>query len=171
MVSEDPIYERLNNVSSIRGFVTASVAIFDELVDQLINRVFRKNDFVVKSVVESLFETSGPLASLSIRLKVLLGLGVLSQEAFEDITAFMQLKDKLNEDTQEYYFSDELIVAFTHKLRLFKDKAMLPQHEPVEAPDSLVGQMKIQRREKLVRSCLILTVMEIYQQLQVESPL
>lgn len=171
MVSEDPIYERLNDVSSIRGFVTASVAIFDELVDQLINRVFRKNDFAVKSVIDSLFETSGPLAALSIRLKVLLGLGVLSQEAFEDISSFMQLKDKLNEDSREYHFSDELIVEFTHKLKLFKDKAMLPRHETMEATDSLVGQMKIRRREKLVRSCLILTVTEIYQQLQVESPL
>ncbi len=48
---------------------------------------------------------------------------------------------------------------------------MSPPNETIEAPDSLVGQMKVRRREKLVQSCLILTVTEIYQQLQVESPL
>ena len=79
MLSEDPIYEKLNEATSIRGFITASVAIFDDAVEKLINRVFRKTDFVVKSVIDSLFETSGPLSELPIRLKVLLGLGVINQ--------------------------------------------------------------------------------------------
>ncbi|EJS89160.1 mannitol repressor protein, partial [Pasteurella multocida subsp. multocida str. Anand1_cattle] len=65
MQSVDPIYEKLNEATSIRGFITASVAIFDEAVDQLINRVFRKTDFAVKSVVDSLLSNSGPLCDLS----------------------------------------------------------------------------------------------------------
>lgn len=95
MLSEDPIYEKLNDAETIRGFITASVAIFDDAVDQLINRVFRKTDFVVKSVIDSLFETSGPLSDLAIRLKVLLGLGVVNHEVFEDINAFIKIKEIL----------------------------------------------------------------------------
>lgn len=171
VVSEDPIYEKLNDAVSIRGFVTATVALFDDAVDLLINKIFRKNDFAVKSVVESLFETSGPLAALSIRLKVLLGLGVISNEVFEDITAFLQLKEQLNNDVDEHHFADELILSFAHELQLFRDKDLLPKEEIIIDLSTLVGKMKQQRKENLVRSCLILTVTEICRQLSVESPL
>ncbi|WP_439294582.1 MltR family transcriptional regulator [Lonepinella sp. BR2882] len=171
MLSEDPIYEKLNDASSIRGFITATVAIFDQAVDQLINRVFRKNDFVVNSVIESLFETSGPLFDLAIRLKVLLGLGVINHDIFEDISAFIEMKEKLNNDEKEYEFVDEIIVHFTQSLNLLEDKSLLDFPPIKEEADSLVFQMKRLRQEKLLRSCLTLTIANIYQQLQVESPL
>ena len=171
MISDDLIYEKLNDAVSIRGFVTATVSLFDDEVDRLINKVFRKNDFAVQSVVESLFETSGPLAALSIRLKVLLGLGVISNEVFEDVTAFLELKEQLNNDVDEHHFADELILSFTRELQLFKDKALLPKDEAIFDLSTLVGKMKQQRKENLVRSCLILTVTEICRQLAIESPL
>ncbi|MCK3657882.1 mannitol repressor protein [Pasteurellaceae bacterium Pebbles2] len=171
MLSEDPIYEKLNEATTIRGFITATVAIFDEAVDQLINRVFRKTDFVVKSVVESLFETSGPLCDLNIRLKVLLGLGVLKHEVYEDICAFLTMKEKLNNDEKEYDFIDEIVLNFARSLHLLQDKKLLNFPENHDDPNSLVFQMKHLRQEKLLRSCLSLTITDIYRQLQVESPL
>lgn len=174
MLSEDPIYEKLNDAETIRGFITASVAIFDDAVDQLINRVFRKTDFVVKSVIDSLFETSGPLSDLAIRLKVLLGLGVVNHEVFEDINAFIKIKEILNNDEKEYSFSDLIVLDFIRALKLLKDKSLLrldSNEEEHADKDSLLYQVKALRREKLIRSCLSLTVTAIYQQLQVESPL
>ncbi|MGQ0286416.1 MltR family transcriptional regulator [Pasteurellaceae bacterium 22721_9_1] len=171
MLSDDPIYEKLNESISIRGFITATVAIFDEAVDQLINRVFRKSDFAVKSVVDSLFETSGPLCDLSIRLKVLLGLGVISHDIFEDIFTFIHMKEKLNNDEKEYEFADDVIVEFARSLNLLQDKVLLNFPPNQESADSLVFQMKQLRHEKLLRSCLTLTISDIYQKLQVESPL
>ncbi len=171
MLSEDPIYEKLNEATSIRGFITASVAIFDDAVEKLINRVFRKTDFVVKSVIDSLFETSGPLSELPIRLKVLLGLGVINHEAFEDINSFIKLKETLNNAEKEYDFSDPIVAEFLQSLHLLQDKSLL-QFEPESGDkDSLLYQVKALRREKLIRSCLSLTITDIYQQLQVESPL
>ncbi len=171
MLSEDPIYEKLNEATSIRGFITASVAIFDDAVEKLINRVFRKTDFVVKSVIDSLFETSGPLSELPIRLKVLLGLGVINHEAFEDINSFIKLKETLNNAEKEYDFSDPIVADFLQSLHLLQDKSLL-QFEPESGDkDSLLYQVKALRREKLIRSCLSLTITDIYQQLQVESPL
>lgn len=171
MLSEDPIYEKLNEATSIRGFVTASVTIFDQAVENLINRVFRKTDFVVKSVIESLFETSGPLSELPIRLKVLLGLGVIKHEVFEDINSFIKIKETLNNAEKEYDFSDQIVSDFLQSLHLLQDKSLL-QFEPENGDkDSLLYQVKALRREKLIRSCLSLTVTDIYQQLQVESPL
>ncbi|PXZ38156.1 MltR family transcriptional regulator [Avibacterium paragallinarum] len=168
---DDPVYEKLSEATSIRGFITASVALFDEAVDSLINRVFRKTDFAVKSVVDSLFMTSGPLFELSIRLKVLLGLGVIEHDVFEDLNAFIKFKEKLNNDEKEYRFFDPLIIAFMQSLHLQQDKSLLNFPEEKEDPDSLSYQIKTQRKEKLVRSCLILTISEIYERLQVESPL
>ncbi|MDY4594005.1 MAG: MltR family transcriptional regulator [[Pasteurella] aerogenes] len=172
MLSSDPIYEKLNEATSIRGFMTASVAIFDEAVYQLINRVFRKTDFAVKSVVDSLFMTTGPLFNLGIRLKVLLGLGVINHEVFEDINAFIEIKEKLNNDEKDYCFFDQIIIDFIQQLHSQKEKDILnfpPEKE--ENPDSLLYHIKIQRKENLIRSCLLLTISSIYEQLQIESPL
>ena len=171
MLSEDPIYEKLNEATSIRGFITASVAIFDDAVEKLINRVFRKTDFVVKSVIDSLFETSGPLSELPIRLKVLLGLGVINHEVFEDINGFIKIKETLNNAEKEYDFSDPIVADFLQSLHLLQDKSLLQFESDSSDKDSLLYQVKALRREKLIRSCLSLTITDIYQQLQVESPL
>lgn len=171
MLSVDPIYEKLNEATSIRGFIIASVAIFDAAVDRLINRVFRKTDFVVKSVIDSLFETSGPLSELPIRLKVLVGLGVIKHDVFEDINAFLQLKEILNNAEKEYEFDDQIVLDFVHSLNLLEDKSLLQFEPDPMDKSSLLYQVKARRREKLIRSCLSLTITDIYQQLQVESPL
>ncbi|MFC0949897.1 MltR family transcriptional regulator [Pasteurella multocida] len=172
MQSVDPIYEKLNEATSIRGFITASVAIFDEAVDQLINRVFRKTDFAVKSVVDSLLSNSGPLCDLSIRLKVLLGLGIIEHHVFSDIGHFIELKEKLNNDEKEYDFADLLIIDFIQQLSCQNDKSLLNfPTDKDENPDSLLYQVKALRREKLIRSYLTLAITEIYEQLQIESPL
>ncbi|MDO4430013.1 MAG: MltR family transcriptional regulator [Lonepinella koalarum] len=171
MLSEDPIYEKLNDAVSVRGFMIAAVAIFDNAVDSLINRVFRKTDFVVQSVIESLFTNAGPLGDLSVRLKVLLGLGVIQHSLFVDVHEFIQLKEQLNNDEKDYAFDDEVILSFLQKLTLLVDKSALKFEPLSEDKNSLTYQMKSLRREKLIRSCLSLTIADIYAQLQIESPL
>lgn len=163
------VFEQLNKPQSLRGFITISVTIFESAVGNLLNRVFRKTDFVVKSVVDSLFEQSGPLFELPIRLKVLLGLGVISPQIFTDISAFIEFKNILNNNEQEYPFHDEIFLDFLRQLHL--DQSLLqitPITEPVE---SLIYKMKIQRQEKILRSILTLHIADIYEQLQIESPL
>lgn len=163
--------EKLNDVPTIRGFITAAVALFDEEIDRLINAIFRKTDFVVKSVVDSLFETSGPLFDLNIRLKVLLGLGVFDQHVFADINQFIALKERLNNDENEYAFTDEIIVDFAHELHFLDDKSLLNFPPTTGKEDSLLFQIKQQRKEKLLRSSLILAVIAIGEQLQAGNAL
>ena len=45
------IEEKLNEVTTARGLIIAAVTVFEEALDQLINKVFRKTDFVVESVI------------------------------------------------------------------------------------------------------------------------
>ena len=87
---EQFVYEQLNDIPTLRGVITAAVNIFDHDVEQLMQRVFRKTDFAIKSVVDSLLGSSGPLADLSVRLKVLLGLGVLETKAYHDILCYLE---------------------------------------------------------------------------------
>ncbi|OOF52667.1 MltR family transcriptional regulator [Rodentibacter trehalosifermentans] len=169
-MSSDLIYEKLNEAKSVRGFIIVSVATFDEQVGALIHRVFHKADFAVKSVVDSLFETSGPLSDLSVRLKILLGLGVIEQNIFEDISHYIAFKEQLNNDEKEYDFADEMMIEFTRNLYSVKDKTLLDFAEDSSPPDSLLFQMKQQQKKRLLRSCLTLSVTDICEKLQIESP-
>ena len=119
------IEEKLNEVTTARGLIIAAVTVFEEALDQLINKVFRKTDFVVESVIESLFEHSGPLFDFKIRLKVLLGLGVISKDIFEDIEQFLKLKEIINNQTQELSFSDPLLLDFVQQLNCIKDSLFI----------------------------------------------
>ncbi|PJG85707.1 MltR family transcriptional regulator [Conservatibacter flavescens] len=169
---ENLIYEKLNDATSIRGFIISAVSLFEESVDQLINRVFLKTDFAVKSVVDSLLYQSGPLFELPIRLKVLLGLGVISHDVFEDINAFLSMKEQLNNDEKDYTFNDDNIISFTQNLCHQKDKPLITiTNTSMDNHDSLQHQMHLLRQEKIIRSSLILIISEIYEQLQIESPL
>src|SRR5699024_119873 len=119
------IEEKLNEVTTARGVIIAAVTVFEEALDQLINKEFRKTDFVVESVIESLFEHSGPLFDFKIRLKVLLGLGVISKDIFEDIEQFLKLKEIINNQTQELSFSDPLLLDFVQQLNCIKDSLFI----------------------------------------------
>ncbi|KGQ69455.1 mannitol repressor protein [Chelonobacter oris] len=173
---EQFVYEQLNDIPTLRGVITAAVNIFDHDVEQLMQRVFRKTDFAVKSVVDSLLGSSGPLADLSVRLKVLLGLGVLETEAYQDIEYYLDLKVRLNNESKEYAFSSPLTLAFLNQLHSVQDKAILQKlekelHGTQENKDSLLLQVKAMRHEKILRSYLLLSVNTICERLDIESPL
>ncbi|MGV6987672.1 MltR family transcriptional regulator [Testudinibacter sp. P80/BLE/0925] len=177
---EQFVYEQLNDIPTLRGIITAAVNIFDNDVEQLMQRVFRKTDFAVKSVVDSLLGSQGPLADLSVRLKVLLGLGVLETEAYQDIERYLTLKARLNNESKEYAFSSPLTLDFLQQLASVQDKTMLQKLEQElqstalsvhDNKDSLLLQVKTLRSEKILRSYLLLSINTICEQLQIESPL
>lgn len=167
-------YEKLNDINSIRGLVTATISIFDKNIDGLMQRIFHKRDFAVQSVVDSLLSRSGPLHELNTRLKLLFCLGVISTEVYNDIKSFSELKNHLNNDENEYTFASHNIIKFTKELNLVKDKDILDNFlstkNDLQSSDSLLVKVQTSRTEKVVRSCLLLAIMDIYEQLQIESP-
>ena len=175
---EQFVYEQLNDIPTLRGVITAAVNIFDHDVEQLMQRVFRKTDFAIKSVVDSLLGSSGPLADLSVRLKVLLGLGVLETKAYHDILCYLELKERVNNESKEYSFVDPLTLTFLAKLHSVQDKTILQKlekdlhlSESTDNKDSLLLQVKTMRTEKILRSYLLLSVSSICEKLHIESPL
>ncbi|WP_165889933.1 MltR family transcriptional regulator [Mannheimia granulomatis] len=166
--------DKLNEEPTLRGFLTLATQLFSNQVEQLIERVFRKTDFALKSVVDSLFEHQGPLAELSVRLKVLLGLGVISPKVFEDISLFLEVKQHLYEEEEEFSFSHPAVVQFVkdlHHIDFFPINELLKGKSSQGNKGSMLFQMQQMRLEKMIRSSLILAITEIDEQLNVESPL
>ena len=166
--------QKLSVVPTLKGFFALSVNQFAQNIERLIQRVFRKTDFALKSVVDSLFEHQGPLAELTVRLKLLLGLGVISAPVFEDISLFIEVKQQLSDEVDELPFSHPAIVQFArdlHHIDLSPVSELLKFASSVENKDSMLYQMQQIRLERVMRSSLILAITEINEKLNVESPL
>lgn len=71
-INESDILERLNQTHTVRGFFITTVDVLTEAIDALMQRIFRKDNFAVKSVVEPLLHDTGPLGDLTVRLKLYL---------------------------------------------------------------------------------------------------
>lgn len=174
MTSKDNFIRQLSEVASLRGFLALSVNQFSQDIELLIKRVFCKKDFVVESVINSLFEHQGPLSELPIRLKVLVSLGVISTDVFEDINLFIELKEQLSNEIEEFSFSDSNIIYAIEKLHhidLNIALEIVKKTPKLDNKDSLQYQMIQTRLEKIIRSSLILAISAINDKLDIESPL
>lgn len=174
MLRQDPFIEQLSEIATVRGFLAITSQQIAQQVELLIQRVFRKTDFALKSVVDSLFEHQGPLAELPVRLKLLLGLGVISPELYQDIHALLELKIQLSDEIDEPQFSSPKVITLAQKLHAADFHLIanvLKQKSPLENKDSMLVQMQQRRLEKVIRSSLILAVSHILSALAIDSPL
>lgn len=169
-INETEIIERLSNSSSVRGFFISAVDVLNESIDGLIQRIFRKDNFAVQSVVGPLLEDSGPLGALSVRLKLLFGLGVLSDDIYHDIENIIKLKNQLNSDIYDYEFTDPKILESIKKLHLIKRFNV--EKLEVSEPDIDLDFYKLQqqRQQQMLKSFLSLAIVEICNDLGKESP-
>ncbi|KOO08036.1 MltR family transcriptional regulator [Vibrio hepatarius] len=170
--NETEIIERLNNAPSVRGFFIAAVDIFNDSIDALIQRIFRKDNFAVQSVVGPLLQDSGPLGDLSVRLKLLYGLGVLPDNVYHDIEDIIKIKNTLNSDASDYEFTDPNILEPITKLNLVQSLGMvqLQVSEPDDDIDLEFYQLQLQRQQQIIKSGLSLAIVEICNELDKESP-
>ncbi|ELB2052061.1 MltR family transcriptional regulator [Vibrio parahaemolyticus] len=171
-INETEIIERLNSAPSVRGFFITTVDVFNESIDGLIQRIFRKDNFAVQSVVGPLLQDSGPLGDLSVRLKLLFGLGVLPDDIYHDIEDIIKLKNQLNSEASDYEFTDPNILEPIKKLHLVKKMGMvqLEVSEPDDDIDLEFYQLQLQRQQQIIKSGLSLAIVEICNELGKDSP-
>lgn len=171
-INETEIIEQLNNAPSVRGFFIAAVDVFTDSIDALMQRIFRKDNFAVQSVVGPLLGDSGPLGDLSVRLKLLYGLGVLPDQIYHDIEDIIKLKHKLNSDATDYEFTDPNILGPIKNLNLVQKMSMvnLEVNEPDDDIDLDFYQLQLQRQQQIIKSGLSLAIVEICNELGKESP-
>jgi mannitol operon repressor len=172
VINESNIIERLNDAPSVRGFFIIAVDILNESIDGLIQRIFRKDDFAVQSVIGPLLQDSGPLGDLSVRIKLLFGLGVLPNNTYHDIEGLIQLRNKLNLEMNELQFTDPQVITPINALHLVKRMGMIQlEITPLnDDTDLMFYNMQIDRQKQMIRSGLSLAIVDICSELQKESP-
>ena len=172
-LQEHEILEYLNTSLTVRGFFISAVDVFEQVIQTLIERVFLKNDFAVQSVVGPLLHDSGPLGELSVRLKLLFGLGVIPQATYHDIDGMIKLKNLLNNDSADYSFTDPIIVNAIRELHLAESMNMAP-FEPVTVAqddvDLVFYQMQMDRKQLVIKSSLALAIISLCEGLDRDSP-
>lgn len=172
MTTHNDFIEQLSEKDDIHAFLALCCQKIDSEIECLIERVFRKQDFVLKSVVDSLFEHQGPLADLAVRLKVLLGLGVISAECYQDISLLLRAEQITAKENSLTFASPQVlkVAERLHSTDISHINSLIQSFPKLTDPNSLQYKMQQMRIEKMVRSCLIVTVVELLESLNVESP-
>ncbi|MGR5119841.1 MltR family transcriptional regulator [Vibrio astriarenae] len=144
----------------------------EDMVDALLQNIFQKDDYAVKFVVDPLLTSDGPLGEIMIRAKLLLGLGVLSKETYDDIEIFVTLKEWVKVQEGQVDFCDENILFELNRVQAIK------QTMPIEfSSDLVVGlsdemkEMFLMRHFQKVRSTIVLAVTSLIQNLGRENAL
>jgi len=170
---ENQILEILNTSITARGFFISAVDIFEQLIQTLIERIFLKNDFAVQSVVGPLLHDSGPLGELSVRLKLLFGLGAIPHDIYQDIEGMIKLKNTLNNDIAEYHFTDAVVHDAIKNLSLSKNMNMSifsPIYSTSEDSDLIFYGLQLERQQQVIKSSIALEIIAICEVLNKESP-
>lgn len=156
---ENSVLERLNAGTTVREFLRAAITLLAEAVAILVTQVFRKDDYAVKYAVEPLLVGAGPLAELSVRLKLVYALGVISRQEYEDAELLMALHEELQQDPGDYRFTDDEIMGPFGELHCVATFPPSPQiaHAP---GDEALAKMQRQRYQQMVRSRMVLSATE-----------
>lgn len=160
--SEDYILEQLNQEPYIHGLLLTARTLISKSVNKLMMRVFRKEKHAIKFVIPSLVDHNGPLNDLSVRLKLLYALSIISREEYEDIELLMAVLDELNSDSKEYTYTDDEILG---PISLLHDMLLPPNlptkrtvHMEIGIVDSMKSSLYSQRYQQVIRSSLIIAI-------------
>ncbi len=156
---ENRVLERLNAGKTVRSLLIAAVELLTEAVNILVLQVFRKDDYAVKYAVEPLLDGDGPLGDLSVRLKLIYGLGVISRAEYEDCELLMALREELNHDGNEYAFTDDEMLGPFGELHCVSALPPAPVFDVSSDPE--LRAMQQQRYQQIVRSTMVLSLTEL----------
>lgn len=167
------IVETLSEAQTAYDFFTASFDLFEDAIDVLIQNVFRKDDYAVKYAVEPLLSNDGPLANLNVRIKLLYGLGLLTQSAYQDIETFIELKKFVQSDDNEAieFISPLLLERINSISSIAKIMPANFSCDQVEDSDHFIVQMKREQNKRIIKSSLILVITAIIKELHKDTPL
>jgi len=167
---ETRVLDKLNAGKSVRSFLMTAVELLAEALDILVIQVFRKDDYAVKYAVEPLLTGNGPLGDLSVRLKLIYALGVISRHEYEDAELLMALREELNYDGEDYRFTDDEILGPFGELHCVAALPPAPTFlKPGEADESLIA-MQQQRYQQIVRSTMVLSITGLIAHISNQQP-
>lgn len=170
---ETEIIEHLSEVTTLRGYFISAVEILNAAIDTLIQKVFRKDDYAVKYAVNPLLDAAGPLSDLSVRLKLIFGLGLISQSIYEDIEKVVEIRDLLNSSGEDFDFTSPNILSSINEIacvQKINDFALgFPSIDADMEPE--LQEMQRHRQRQVITSTLSLAISDMCKQLSKETTL
>jgi len=141
---ENRVLERLNAGKTVRSFLIAAVELLTEAVNILVLQV----------------------GDLSVRLKLIYGLGVLNRQEYEDAELLMALREELNHDGNEYTFTDDEILGPFGELHCV---SALPPAPHFDNSDPELYAMQKLRYQQVVRSTMVLSLTELISRISLKK--
>ncbi|WP_261816026.1 MltR family transcriptional regulator [Vibrio gallicus] len=151
--------------------MTAYDALEDTL-DALLKAIFYKEDYAVKYVVDPLLTNEGPLGEILVRTKLLLGLGSISKEIYDDIEIFVTLREWAKIEGDKVSFSDPNVIFELNRIHTIS--AIMPIEFNNDIVTTLSGttlDMFLVRHFQKVRSTIVLAITEIIHSLSKDNEL
>ncbi|PMP15669.1 transcriptional regulator [Vibrio tasmaniensis] len=169
---ESDLLEELAESANAAECLLCAYDVLEDMLDALLKSIFYKDDYAVKFVVDPLLTTDGPLGEILVRTKLLLGLGVISKEVYDDIEVFVTLKEWVNIQEGQVNFWDQDVVFELNRINAIQ-KMMPIDYAPelVEGMSDDMKRMFLERHFQKVRSTIVLAVNDIHQQLAKENVL
>lgn len=121
---------------SDRGAVLVGVAYLDDLLI----RLFKARMRLTENLGEDLFESSGPLSTLSSRIKVAYSLGWIGPETFRDLNLLRKIRNDFAHLHKPMTFEDQSVQSRCRKLEM--PKGFLPARLP-KAKDQFIGTVSM----------------------------
>lgn len=170
--NESELLEELAASANATECLLCAYDVLEDMLDAVLKSIFHKDDYAVKFVVDPLLSGNGPLGETIVRLKLLLGLGVINKEAYDDIEVFVTLKEWAKVKEGELSFWDQDIVFELNRIHAIK-KIMPIDYSPelIEGLNSEMEAMFLERHFQRVRSTIVLAVNDIHQQLSQDNAL
>jgi DNA-binding MltR family transcriptional regulator len=91
-----------------------SVAYIDERLSVLLEKYFVDD----KSIIQTLFDATGPLGTFSSKLKLAYGIGLLPKNVYTDCNKIRKIRNSFAHISKPISFEDEPIKSQTHSLIL-----------------------------------------------------
>ncbi|CAM2932883.1 MltR family transcriptional regulator [Vibrio rarus] len=169
---ETELLEALSEADSAYECLLTAYDALDDTVDALLKSIFFKDDHAVKYVVDPLLTNDGPLGEIQVRTKLLLGLGSISKQIYDDIDIFVTLREWAKIQGSKVSFTEVDVLFELNKINAIK--GIMPIEFDADLLQGMSGatlEMFLSRHFKRVRSTLVLAVTDIITQLCRENDL
>ncbi|KGY11824.1 mannitol operon repressor [Vibrio tubiashii] len=169
---ESELLEELAQSANAAECLLCAYDVLEDMLDALLNSIFHKDDYAVKFVVDPLLTSDGPLGEILVRIKLLLGLGVISKEVYDDIEIFVTLKEWVKVQEGKVNFWDKDIIFELNRINAVRETMLIEfSSDIVESMPEDMKPMFLERHFQKVRSTIVLAINDIHQKLSRDNAL
>ena len=161
------IIERLHAAATLQDAELTAVELFEAELNALVQRLFRTDDHAVKYAVKPLLDSSGPLGNLRVRLKLTFALGIITQEAYQDMERVIKLRDQVKKDRRKFSFTSAEALKAIKKIGLIQRAISASEKDT----DIAFNNIHMARQEQIIRSAFALAIAAICAELNKKTPL